>query len=175
MKAWKDGDPEPTEGSVVLMHGETGTAAQRFFRDGLWRVPGRSEPLTWDEVVARCGADRVLVLSEPPSDGVPGQFTVLGTWKRGLGAPVVLGVLDGPHEIRLLDANVATWTRVVRAVDEATAITEALLTVDAERHTVVCGSCDWAISGKQETVDRMQRRHAERNPEHDVYRRSVTR
>ena len=30
------GDPEPREGSIVLVSSTTGTAAQRFYSDGLW-------------------------------------------------------------------------------------------------------------------------------------------
>jgi hypothetical protein len=31
-------DPEPTHGSIVLISSTTGTAAQRFYSDGLWHV-----------------------------------------------------------------------------------------------------------------------------------------
>lgn len=40
---------EPPEGSVVLAHGTTGTAYQRFYSDGLWHgTNGRV--LTWTQV-----------------------------------------------------------------------------------------------------------------------------
>jgi hypothetical protein len=29
-------DPEPNPGAILLLHGETGTAIQRFFNDGLY-------------------------------------------------------------------------------------------------------------------------------------------
>jgi hypothetical protein len=31
-------DPEPRHGSIVLITSDTGTAAQRFYSDGLWHV-----------------------------------------------------------------------------------------------------------------------------------------
>ena len=38
---------EPAHGSVVLRFGETGTAYQRHFSDGLWYPAGGAVPLTW--------------------------------------------------------------------------------------------------------------------------------
>lgn len=41
---------EPTHGSIVLVHGKTGTAFQRMFSDGLWHsVTGRVA--TWPEIL----------------------------------------------------------------------------------------------------------------------------
>lgn len=31
-------DPEPPAGSVLMLHGETGTAVQRFYNDGLYHT-----------------------------------------------------------------------------------------------------------------------------------------
>ena len=36
MRELKETDQEPNPGSVLLLHGETGTAVQRFFNDGLY-------------------------------------------------------------------------------------------------------------------------------------------
>jgi hypothetical protein len=36
-------DPEPNPGAILLLHGETGTAVQRFFNDGLYHsVTGKT-------------------------------------------------------------------------------------------------------------------------------------
>ncbi len=36
-------DPEPNPGAIILLHGETGTAVQRFFNDGLYHsVTGKT-------------------------------------------------------------------------------------------------------------------------------------
>jgi len=44
---WHTAEPKP--GSVVLVHGEHGTAWQRYFEDDMWhRVGGgRARPWTW--------------------------------------------------------------------------------------------------------------------------------
>lgn len=40
---------QPPEGSVVIAHGEEGTAWQRFYSDGLWHST-TGKTLTWDEL-----------------------------------------------------------------------------------------------------------------------------
>jgi hypothetical protein len=42
---------EPARGSVVLIHGEEGTAVQRFYSDGLWHTAGTRLVRTWTELV----------------------------------------------------------------------------------------------------------------------------
>ena len=43
---------EPHPGSVVLVHGEWGTAWQRYFNDDLWHSVRGGRGRTWDEVRA---------------------------------------------------------------------------------------------------------------------------
>jgi hypothetical protein len=38
MRQWHAGDPQPPRGSVVMVSSPTGTAAQRFYSDGLWHL-----------------------------------------------------------------------------------------------------------------------------------------
>lgn len=44
--------PEPGHGSVVLVHGATGTAYQKFYSDGMWHgTNGRV--ITWEEICTK--------------------------------------------------------------------------------------------------------------------------
>lgn len=45
-------DVEPEPGSVVLLHGEHGTAWQRQFSDGLWHRVGGGRPRQWESLLA---------------------------------------------------------------------------------------------------------------------------
>lgn len=61
--------PEPAEGSVVLINGETGTAYQRLFSDGLWWPASNSKHRrgrTWDVVTRKNGSDPVILLHNAP-------------------------------------------------------------------------------------------------------------
>ena len=62
--------PEPPAGSVVLAHGETGTAYQRFFSDGLWYAAGAPRDLgglTWEKLT-RLSFHPLLIIYVAPSD-----------------------------------------------------------------------------------------------------------
>lgn len=53
--------PEPA--SVVMTEGETGTAWQRWHKDGKWHRLGGGRPLTWTELLGKPGL--VLVYQAP--------------------------------------------------------------------------------------------------------------
>lgn len=58
---------EPEHGSVILAHGWTGTAYQRFFSDGKWHgTNGRV--LTWAEVSAQCAPTPIIVIHDAPAE-----------------------------------------------------------------------------------------------------------
>lgn len=42
--------PEPPPGSVILVNGETGTALQRFYSDGLWHRAGSVGGTKWEDI-----------------------------------------------------------------------------------------------------------------------------
>ena len=46
-----DPDIEPERGSIIMTHGDWGTAYQRFFSDGLWHRVGGGGGRTWDWVL----------------------------------------------------------------------------------------------------------------------------
>jgi len=50
---------EPTYGAVVMVHGMTGTAYQRFYSDGLWHGTN-GQVCTWEDILAI----NVIVLHE---------------------------------------------------------------------------------------------------------------
>lgn len=60
-----DTPDEPRHGSIVLIHGATGTAFQRYFRDGLWHADGH-EPKTWEALTQDWSARRVQVVYVAP-------------------------------------------------------------------------------------------------------------
>ena len=66
-------DPEPPPGSVVLLHSMTGTAAQRFYSDGMWHTTGgrciRSFDALFDRPVPPEGRDvAVFLIHETPKE-----------------------------------------------------------------------------------------------------------
>lgn len=60
-----DAPDEPPYGSIALLHGTTGTAYQRYFRDGLWHADGM-EPLTWVDLTGK--GVRMQVVYVAPED-----------------------------------------------------------------------------------------------------------
>jgi hypothetical protein len=56
--------PEPPPGSVVLVHGVTGTAYQRFFSDGLWHAAGAVNGIGWNTLNALNNNLGVIVLHD---------------------------------------------------------------------------------------------------------------
>jgi hypothetical protein len=46
-----NGEQEPERGSVILTHGEFGTAWQRQFKDGKWHRIGGGRPRDWSWLV----------------------------------------------------------------------------------------------------------------------------
>lgn len=57
---------EPPLGSVVLAHGETGTAVQRFHRDGLWHPADDPHRLmTWTELLEWSDGPVIVVYAAP--------------------------------------------------------------------------------------------------------------
>lgn len=59
--AWAN--TEPLRGSVVLTHGEHGTAWQRLFKDGMWHRVGGGRHHTWEWLLAQ--RNLVLVYDAP--------------------------------------------------------------------------------------------------------------
>lgn len=47
----EDQRQEPNPGSVVLVHGEFGTAWQRYFKDDKWHSVRGGRARTWDEML----------------------------------------------------------------------------------------------------------------------------
>jgi hypothetical protein len=60
---------EPPHGSVLLLHGHTGTAYQRHFSDGLWHAAGQRAGLSWSTLHKQSGFSGVLVVYVAPEEG----------------------------------------------------------------------------------------------------------
>ena len=58
--------PEPPCGSVVLLHGPTGTAYQRFHSGGLWYGAGQERGVPWAALCRRGGHRTPLVIYRAP-------------------------------------------------------------------------------------------------------------
>lgn len=58
---------EPPEGSVILLHGDTGTAYQRLFSTGMWHPTNGGAAITWAEVWQK-GTSVVLIHLAPEED-----------------------------------------------------------------------------------------------------------
>lgn len=67
---WKDPGPmdEPPRGSVVLIHGATGTAVQRFYSDGRWHPAGADYGLLWHQVVSENDQVDPILIYTPKED-----------------------------------------------------------------------------------------------------------
>jgi hypothetical protein len=55
---------QPDYGSVVLAHGYTGTAYQRFYSDGLWHGTNGQER-TWEQVLNCSPYTDIIILYQP--------------------------------------------------------------------------------------------------------------
>jgi hypothetical protein len=51
---------QPPFGSVVLLHGTSGTAWQRFHSDGLWHSTQGGQPLGWKRLLELCPPSRIV-------------------------------------------------------------------------------------------------------------------
>lgn len=61
-------DEEPTPGSIILIHGETGTAVQRFHGDGKYHAM-TGKVYTWSELfAANIHRDPLLVYRAPEDE-----------------------------------------------------------------------------------------------------------
>jgi hypothetical protein len=54
----------PASGSVVLIHGTTGTAYQRFYADGLFYPAGRSTGVSFEHLLSLAGDQGVLLVHD---------------------------------------------------------------------------------------------------------------
>lgn len=59
-------DPEPPEGSVVLIHGDTGTAYQRLYRTGMWHPTSGAISLDWAELWQK--SDQIILIHAAPKE-----------------------------------------------------------------------------------------------------------
>ena len=59
-------EPEPPHGSVVLVHGQTGTAWQRF-ADGRWHPTRGGGGRTWEQLM--CARNVILIYVAPVRTG----------------------------------------------------------------------------------------------------------
>ena len=59
-------DPEPPEGSVVMLHSDTGTAYQRLFRTGMWHPTSGATSLYWAELWQK--SDKIILIYKAPEE-----------------------------------------------------------------------------------------------------------
>lgn len=61
-----DGGAEPPHGSVVMVHGPTGTAYQRHFGSGRWHATGDGgSPRSWEDVLALSSLPVIIIYRAP--------------------------------------------------------------------------------------------------------------
>jgi len=57
---------EPPPGSVVLVHGRTGTAYQRHHADGLWHSAAGMRYVNWEHLKSLSFEPLIVIYSAPP-------------------------------------------------------------------------------------------------------------